>query len=149
RAAAHSHLLYALHFDPRCDAAALACEHRQWQQRHAAPLRAAIFPHTNDRSPDRRLRIGYVSGALREHVIGRNLLPLLREHDRGEFEAVYFSDVGVGDSITARFRALAAQWQETAQLDHEKLAALIRREKIDILVDLAQHLGGEFNRLPV
>jgi predicted O-linked N-acetylglucosamine transferase (SPINDLY family) len=44
----------------------------------------------NDPTPARRLRIGYVGGLFRDHVVGRNLLPLLREHDRDAFEVICY-----------------------------------------------------------
>ena len=63
-------------------------EHRRWNRQHAEPLAKFIEPHRNDRSPDRRLRIGYVSPDFRRHPVGRFLLPLLESHDRGSFEII-------------------------------------------------------------
>lgn len=143
----HSNLIFTMLFQPGLDRTAMAAELRAWNEHHAAPLRGARLPHTNDRTPGRRLRIGYVSPDFRDHVIGRNVLPLLREHDRAAVEIVCFSDVRNPDALTARFSALAGRWHNTAHLNHEQLAALIRHEQIDILVDLTLHLAC--NRLPV
>ena len=92
-AEAHSGLLYTQIFSPGCDAQALYQEHCRWNQRHAAPLAKFIEPHPNDRSPDRRLRVGYVSANFCDHVVGRNLLPLFREHDRRQFEIFCYADL--------------------------------------------------------
>jgi predicted O-linked N-acetylglucosamine transferase (SPINDLY family) len=51
------------------------------------------------------------------------------------------------DSVTARFRERADQWRSTIGVGDEALAAMIRRDGVDILVDLTQHLEG--NRLPM
>src|SRR5262249_47909475 len=88
-----SNLLYALHVDPGQDAQALLAEHRRWDDRFACPLARDIAPHGNTPVPDRRLRVGYVSPNFRDHVIGHNLRPLLREHDHQQFEVVCYSDV--------------------------------------------------------
>ena len=65
---------------------AIAEEHRRWNLQHAAPLKQFIRPHANDRSPERRLRIGYVSPDFREHPVGRFLLPLLATTTQQSFE---------------------------------------------------------------
>ncbi|MEQ1862030.1 MAG: tetratricopeptide repeat protein [Chthoniobacteraceae bacterium] len=139
-----SNLIFTALFHPTLTPEEMDAELRAWNRHHAVPL---TQPHGNDRSPDRRLRVGYVSPDFRDHVIGRNVLPLLREHDRAAVEVVCFSDVTAADAITARFRALASQWHDVAHLTHEQLAGVIRRERIDVLVDLTQHLAR--NRLPV
>jgi predicted O-linked N-acetylglucosamine transferase (SPINDLY family) len=140
-----SNLIYAMNFHPDFDAWAILAEARDWDRRHAAPLRNRIKRHRNSRDPDRRLRIGYVSADLRNHVVGWNLLPLLREHDRGQFEVFCFSGVIRPDKITEKLRACCDQWKDVWPLDDEKLAELVRQEGIDILVDLSLHAGD--NRL--
>ncbi len=57
----HSNLIYSLNFSPHYNAEALFAEHRAWAERHADVLTAAAPPCANDRDPERRLRIGYVS----------------------------------------------------------------------------------------
>ena len=144
----HSNLIYTLHFQPQAEAHGLVKQEQQeWVRRHAAPLAPTLRPHDNDPTPDRRLRIGYVSPYLRDHVIGRNLLPLFRHHDHAQFEIVCYNDARQPDAITARIRAGADAWRDTATLSDDALADLIRSDRIDILLDLSQHLAG--NRLPV
>jgi predicted O-linked N-acetylglucosamine transferase (SPINDLY family) len=79
----HSNLVYTLHFHPGHDARTIAEERQRWNRQFSDPLKRFILPHANDRSPERRLRIGYVSPDFRDHVVGRNLLPLFERHDRG------------------------------------------------------------------
>lgn len=115
-AAVHSNLLYLLHFDPRLDAAAIRREHEIWNRRHArSPRSTERF--ANARSPDRLLRIGYVSSHFGAHVIGRFIAPLLRNHD-------------------------ASQFQVTCYSPGEQLFERIRNDRVDILVDLDMHLAG-------
>jgi predicted O-linked N-acetylglucosamine transferase (SPINDLY family) len=141
-APAHSNLLYTLHFCPDYDSRAIYLAHREWEQQHAAPLAEQQRPHANDRSPDRRLRVGYVSPDFRDHVVGRNLLPLFREHNRQEVEVFCYSDVLTPDHVTAQLRSSAAVWRSIVGLNHEQLADLIRQDAIDVLVDLTLHMAG-------
>jgi len=138
----HSNLVYTSHFLPNLTPEALAEEHRHWQRRHAEPLAANVQPHDNERSPDRRLRVGYVSSDFCDHVVGRNLVPLFRHHDTQRFEIVCYSHGLRSDAMTARFRALATEWHKTNGLTDEQLAARIREDHIDILVDLNLHMAG-------
>src|SRR5205085_2589291 len=46
------------------------------------------------------------------------------------------------DDLTARFRAAAALWRDTAGLSDERLAEQVRADGIDVLFDLAGHTRG-------
>ncbi len=145
----HSNLIYTLHFHPGYDSQAILREQKLWDERHGRPLRD-VRRDDRDRSfknAGSRLRIGYVSPDFRNHVIGRNILPLLREHDRREFEIFCYADVMRPDELTARFRSYADSWRDTTGVSHDQLAEQIRNDRIDILVDLALHMAH--NRLPV
>jgi protein O-GlcNAc transferase len=139
---AHDNLLVTLHYHPAYDAQTIAGEHRRWAAQHAQPLKHWIHPHTNDRNPNRRLRIGYVSTDFRAHPVGRFLVPLLANHDHGQFEIYCYSSVRVPDELTSRLRCAADVWRDIHNSSDEMTARLIHDEHIDILVDLAMHMAG-------
>src|SRR5690606_22530240 len=51
------------------------------------------------------------------------------------------------DEVTARFQEFAAGWRDITRLTDDEVAATIRADQVDILVDMAGHIGG--NRLLV
>lgn len=149
----HSNLLYALHLDPRMDARALLEAHRQWDRRHAAPLRGEAARITaqrpsRTRQPGKRLRVGYVSADLREHPVGRFLLPLMKGHGPA-VEVVCYSDARFGDAVTAEFQRVVRDkggaWRDIAGRSDAAVAELVRQDAIDLLVDLSMHAG--YNRM--
>ena len=145
--ALHSDFLYALHYCPGLSRRDLFSEHRTWALRHEAPLRAAQRPHDNDESPTRRLRLGYVSSDFRRHSVATFVEPLLSRHDHEQFEVVLYSGVARPDEITDRFRHRADLFRDISRASDAEAADLIRRDQVDILVDLTGHMAG--NRLPV
>ena len=143
-----SNVIFTLQLIPGPESEAIAAEEqRVWNRRFGDPARHHILPHSNERLPERRLRIGYVSADLRDHVAGRNLRPLFRHHDHQNFEIFCYSGVLKPDRLTAEFRQQSDQWRNIAAASDEALAEMIRRDGIDILVDLALHTAD--NRLPV
>ncbi len=143
----HSNLLLALHYHSDYSPADLAREHAQWAARHVVPLQSSRWPHGNDRNPERRLRVGYVSPDLREHAVARFLLPALAEHDRVAFEVFAYSDSSRVDAVTEEIRSNVESWRDVHGASDEQLAAAVRDDGIDILVDLAAH--SAHNRLLV
>ncbi|HEY4330835.1 MAG TPA: tetratricopeptide repeat protein [Phycisphaerae bacterium] len=141
---AASNLVYGMHFHPAMRDADFTVEHTRWRERHGA---FPILPHEKSRHASARLRIGYVSPDFRRHPVGRFLMPLLRQHDRTAFEIYCYSDAPVEDDFTDTFRGLADSWRPTFGTSHEALAAMIRADGVDILVDLTMHTQG--NRLPM
>lgn len=140
-----SNKIYTMEFDPRADAQSLLAEQRLWNQYIAEPLKQLIRPHENDPSESRRLRIGYVSPYLYEHAESFFVVPLLEAHDRQKFEIHCYSDAIRADGITDRLKRACDAWHITVALSHEELAEQIRRDRIDILIDVAMHMA--YNRL--
>jgi predicted O-linked N-acetylglucosamine transferase (SPINDLY family) len=140
-AMAHSNLVFALHYHPGYDAGMICEEARRWNQQHAEPLKKLIEPHTNDRDPDRRLRIGYVSPDFRQHCQALFTIPLLSNHDREGFEIFCYADVGRPDAVTERIRGYSHVWRSILGMTDAEVARRIREDRIDILVDLTMHMA--------
>ena len=141
----HSNLLFLLNYLPGRTPQQIFDEHREFGRRFspATPPRH----HDNLRDPGRRLRIGYVSGDLREHPVAFFIEPVLASHDRVRYEIFCYYNFPRADAVTRRLRSLADQWREVSALDDESLARTIRQDAIDVLVDLSGHTGH--NRLLV
>jgi protein O-GlcNAc transferase len=140
-AAAHSNLLFCLNYDEVWTPETVLAAHRTWAATHAPARSAPPMPLRPLR------RIGYVSADFRSHSVGYFVEPLIRAHDHSAFEIHLFSNVGRPDATTERFRHLTDRWHEIRGLTDGDAADLIRREQIDILVDLAGHTAE--NRLLV
>lgn len=142
----HSNLILAASYASP-DPAAMYAECEEWDRVHGVPLRAALAPHANSRDPERRLRIGYVSADFRHHAAAYWIEPLLAGHGHEDWEIFCYSNSDSADEVTARLRTYADAWIDCVALDDEALAARIRDDEIDILVDLSGHTDG--NRLLV
>ena len=138
----HSNLVYTLHFHPRYDAQAIHQEHRRWCEEHATPLTKSIPPHPNDRTPDRRLRLGYVSPDFRHQAECFFVLPLLEAHDHAQVEVHAYASVRAPDATTERMRRSFDVWHDVLHLTDAQLADQIRADGIDILIDLTMHMAN-------
>jgi len=137
-----SNLIFALHLHPADDPNLIRQELDHWNEAFARPL-APVHPrYETDADPNRRLRVGYVSPHMGEHAVGRYLLPLLANHDKAAFEIFCYSDLARPDAITEQLRSHVDQWRDTNGIADEQLAEQIRRDRIDILVDLTMHMEG-------
>ncbi len=141
-----SNLLLTLSYLEDQDPTEVLQEHRAWDQAQTAPVLSTVI-HVNDRNPDRRVRIGYVSPDFRMHSVTYFLEPLLANHDHGLFEVYCYSDVPHADATTVRLRSYADVWREIAGRSDADVATQVTADGIDILVDLAGHTAA--NRLPV
>lgn len=112
--------------------------HQEWGLSIAAPLQSQA-PHENNRNPTRRLRIGYVSLNFYRHSVAYFFEPLLASHDANEVETYCYADVTRPDPVTERLRAHAHHWRDIRGLAPALVADLVRRDSIDILVDLGGH----------
>src|SRR6185295_4790054 len=134
---AHRNLLLAMNYSSELGAAEIAAEHRRFGHLHEQPAGAAPI----DAAWPRRLRVGYVSPDFRAHVVASFMWPILARHDRERFEVHCYYTHRAVDEATRGLRALAEHWADCAELSEKDLAARIRADRIDILVDLSGHTG--------
>jgi protein O-GlcNAc transferase len=142
-AGAHSNLLVCQQYDARISNADLLAAARRFGAHFDSP--ASARKHLNDRSPARRLRIGYLSGDFRVHPVGFLLARVLETHDRSAVEIFCYVHQTYADERTRRMRASCDHWRDILGVSDAAAAALIMQDGIDILVDLAGHTGN--NRL--
>ncbi|MBI4027187.1 MAG: tetratricopeptide repeat protein [Verrucomicrobia bacterium] len=138
----HSNLLFTLNHHPAYDNRRLFEAHAAWGARHADPLLSAIAPHCNQPVPERPLKLGYISPDFRKHVVAVNLEPVLRAHDHNHFEIYCYASVVQPDATTQRLRRCADYWRDILHLSDADAADLIRRDGIDVLVELAGHTAN-------
>jgi protein O-GlcNAc transferase len=143
----HANFFLCMHYIAGFSAEDLYTEARRWDALYAKPLAPRVFEHDNDRTPARRLRIGYVSADFHRHPVGFFVLPVFANHDKEQFEVFAYADVHGRDELTQRFAGYADHWREMTGMSDELFTKQIRADRIDILVDLAGHTGE--NRLLV
>lgn len=139
-ATSHSNLLLTLHYSTEATPAVLAEEHRRWGRLHAPPS-LACRSFTNSAEPERPLRVGFISPDFKRHSVAFFFESLLDHLDRQAFELYCYSDVQAPDEVTGRIRGKANAYRTVAALPDPQVAALIKADGIDILVDLAGHAG--------
>ena len=120
----------------------LFTEHLRFSEKHSQGVARPAEDLTNDPTPDRRLRVGYLSSDFRNHPVGLVLLPLLSSHDRVKFEVFCYADVPRPDAMTERFRSTVDHWHPIVGKPDSEVAGMVRADAIDVLVCLAGHFDS-------
>ena len=129
-------------YNPQHDQRAIFYEHLRIAKKFADPLSVFVSPHTNQRIVSRKLRIGYVSPDFKRHPVACFIEPVLSTHNRDNFEVFCYSNVDTQDDITERIKKYADQWRDIREVADEKAVELIRKDRIDILIDLSGHTAN-------
>ena len=98
-------------------------------------------PRPAARTPG-RLRIGYLSADLRNHVMGKMIWQAIRHHDRSRFDIRCYSLSDAADEWTERFRGSSDAFTSIADLTEYHAAQRIAADDLDVLVDLSTHTKG-------
>lgn len=144
---ANSNLLFALNYDPDRSPEQIFEAYQEFDRSVGLPLTSFRSWHGNLSIQGRRLRIGYVSPDFRQHAVMRFLEPVLAHHDKLQVDVYAYSEVLKEDVVTERARTYVTAWRNTAGHSDEAVAAMIRDDRIDVLIDVAGHTAG--NRLRV
>ena len=137
----HSVMLFAKNYRS-CDPAQHIQAHRAFASRLPAPAPPAARPIEG-----RPLRVGILSSDLRGHSVGFFAEALLAEAPAGtELVAFCNATPAWADEITRRLQARMQAWHQVERMGDVELDALIRRERLDVLLEFNGHSLG--NRLP-
>lgn len=144
----YSNHLFTLSQLPDIDAERFFEAHKEYGRRAEKAVKNIARPgYANTKDPDRKLRIGFVSGDLRNHAVANFIEPIWQSIDTSTFEIYAYSASPAEDRVSERLKKRVAHWIPAAPLNNEALAARIRNDGIDILIDLSGHTA--MNRLPM
>ena len=146
-AEAYSNKLLVSHYLTSAAPAEIYAEHLGFAERFEAPLKPLWQPHPNARDPERRLKIAYLSPDFCEHSVAFFIEPVLAQHDRSQVEIYCYYNHTYHDAVTRRIMESVDHFLPCREMADDQLAARIRADGIDILVDLAGHFSD--NRLPM
>ena len=143
---AYSNLLMALNYtSSSSEADRLAMAHR-FGKFATGKTQYQFSTHACSAKPG-RLRVGFVSGDLRNHPVGYFLESILSEIDSSKIELIAYPTSDEADDLSERVKPFFSHWQPVIDLNDEELAKLIHADGIHILLDLSGHTAN--NRLPV
>jgi protein O-GlcNAc transferase len=108
---------------------------------------ASQFSHFQCSSMPKILKIGLVSGDLREHPVGHFLESIVSPLSQGKVELIAYTTDPKSDNLTARIKPYFSDWKSLYELTDEMAANLIYKDGVHILIDLSGHTAH--NRLPV
>ncbi len=138
--------IFYLDFLPDADFAAQQATRRYWWDAIGSKFpRRKLASRPLD--PLKRIVVGYVSSDFRTHSAAFAFLPVLRSHDKANFQINCYSCSPARDSLTAVFQSLADVWVDALCLSDDELADRIQADGVDVLVDLSGYTSG--NRLGV
>ena len=139
-------LLFMMSHNPLVDADALFAEHVRIGALFERGQPRVWPRHDNDPGPERRLKVGFISGDFRDHAVAGFIDPVLRGLSAcAALELHGYTNHDVEDDVTRRLRGRFRHWRPVRRLTDADCAALITADRIDILIDLSGHTA--FNRL--
>lgn len=89
-----------------------------------------------------KLRIGYLSADLRDHVMGKMIYEVIGRHDASQFEIHCYSLDRRQDAWTQKIQASSHKFVRLHGLGESIAAERIAEDDLDILVDLSTHTKG-------
>jgi protein O-GlcNAc transferase len=137
----YSTMLFSMHYKPDVTRDELREAHKTFGDRFGAKYKRNWPVHKNEKTTDRRLRIGYISGDFRHHVVGYWMRHIVEKHNKERVEVFCFAN-NKEDDYSQKFKAAVEHWIPILGKSDAEVAQMIEREKIDVLVDLSGHTGG-------
>lgn len=141
----YSSLLFAMNLTPKFSQKDIYHESLRCGRGYVPEDYSKDHDYLNSPMPERRMRIGYVSGDFKWHPVSFYLKPVLAAHNKQHVEIFLYNSFPLADQQTEELAAYADTYRDISRLSDEAAETLIRKDGIDVLIDLAGHTA--FNRL--
>lgn len=138
---AFSNFITTVHYHPGYSGDDIERLCREWNNRYVSGL-VVNRRVSDDKRPDRIIRVGMVSDGFRNHPVGQMTVSALEQCYGKGVEFYFYTTSNHVDYITERFKKIAAAWSLVDHLDDAGVADKIRVDEIDVLIDLAGHNSG-------
>ena len=99
-----------------------------------------LFKH--EKRPRQKLRIGYLSPNLTDHIVMNFSIQLFSAYDRTHFEVFLYDAGGQHSDVTAWVAEMTDRYTDLSKDTPAEAAARIHADSVDILFDLAGHSAG-------
>jgi protein O-GlcNAc transferase len=145
---AHTCLLFLLTERGELSNDALFEEHLRFGEIQESMYRSGWGNFRNSKEPQRRIRIGVISGDLNNHAVATFITPIIAElHKSSQLYLVAYDNNKLTDSVTEKLKSSFDRWYKVDAMSDSDLFSLIQKDGIDILCDLSGHTSK--NRLTV
>ncbi len=140
---AYNNLAFCMTHSENADPVELFATHRMFGEQFETPLKPHWAPHDNVKDPERRLRVGFISGDFCRHAVSNFFEPVLEHLARDPRLSLHaFSNTSTVDQVTQKMRATFEHWHPVFGMKEDAIAKLVRDNEIDILIDLAGHTAN-------
>ncbi len=139
-----SNYLMGIHYNPERTKDEIYDAHLLWDK-HFAPGARNKRPVPKNINPDKKLRVGFISGGFRKHPVGWMITRAIENLPKDQIEVYGYTTHAMYDSLTMRIRKRCDKWTSVLGYTDKVVARILKDDEIDILVELSGH--SAFNRL--
>ena len=143
---AHNNLLFSLLYLDEVDSKFSLSQAKQFRS-SLNPIQENLLNKYKFNNNPKKLKIGFVSGDLREHPVGFFLLNTLKHLKDEKIELFAYSNSKKKDNFSTKLKSYFANWRIIEDQSNKDVINEIRNDGIHVLVDLSGH--SEKNRLPI
>lgn len=118
--------------------------HLEYGEKFEKPLKHL---HKRPKYNNEKIHIGYLGNDFRSHAVGTFFDPFFKEFNQDKFEIYVYSNTdSPKDELQNKFKTYNINWNDISEIkDDKKIVELVRKQKIDIMVEVTGHTG--VNRL--
>jgi protein O-GlcNAc transferase len=137
---AHSNLLFSLNYFDYLSFEELLAEAKRYGEK-ASQKSTPKFTKWNTiaKTSTEKIKIGFVSGDLKNHPVGYFTEGLVEQLNPDQFEIYGFPTHSNSDELTDRIKPLFHEWIPINRMSDHAAAKLIHEKGIHVLVDLSGH----------
>lgn len=140
----YNKLIIDAHFDPNLNLKHIRKLQQTWQKRFGYHSNQPAFTR---KIKQKTVRVGLISDGFTNHPVARMTWGSLSLLPSSDIKLYAYSSTDQSDDITQQIKAAVHSWRDIAKLSDTELNKQIRRDRIDILIDMSGYHKGSRLRM--